>query len=235
MPFTPAHPAILLPARVIPRKYISWTALILGSMVPDMEYFLFLNPGSKMSHTLYGILNFNLPITVLLAMAWHQFAGPILLRAIPFFRNFYSQLHDDYAGYLSKNWLVFLISALVGICSHLILDGFCHANGFMVHRIPYLREMVTVMGMSFRRCYLVWYVASCINFKSVISALAWKQMFSMRMFFLRVIMLAGLIAGVRILFGLSWNVVRHLVVIALGATFYAVLLATMYERYLKKN
>jgi hypothetical protein len=245
MPFTPAHPAILLPAHILPRRYVSWTALIIGSMVPDMEYFMFMNPGSRMSHTLYGIANFNLPVTILLAMAWHQFAGSVLLRAFPFTRKMYTTIHKDYAGWLAKNWLVFLISAMVGICSHLFIDGFCHHTGFMVQRLPYLQEMVTVAGFTIRRCYLVWYVASAIglvlmffaaiNLNNLFSKEKWHQVFRMRGFFMRVIVVALLISGTRILMGLSWNVIRHLVVITMGALFYSVILVTMYEKFRRKT
>jgi len=245
MPFTPAHPAILLPAHLLPRRYISWTALLIGSMVPDMEYFMFMNPGSRMSHTLYGVVNFNLPVTILLAIAWHQFAGPVLMKAFPFTRKMYTTIHEDYAGWLAKNWLVFLISALVGIFSHLFLDGFCHHTGFMVQRIPYLQEMITVFGFTLRRCYLVWYVASAIglvmmffaalDLKNLFSRQKWNQVYVMRGFLLRVVVVALLISGTRIMIGLSWNVIRHLVVIMLGAIFYSVMLMTMYEKYRSKN
>lgn len=244
MPFTPAHPAVLLPARFLPRKYISWTALIIGSMVPDMEYFFFMNPGSRMSHTIYGIVNFNLPVTLLLAMAWHQFTGPVLLRALPFLKKFYTTIHVDFAGWLAKNWLVFLVSALAGIGSHLFLDGFCHSRGFMVERLPYLQEKVAVMNYSIQRCYVIWYIASAIGLlilflsaadvKSIFSSSRWKQVYAMRGFFFRVLLVTALIAGIRVLFGLKWNVYRHLVVIAMGAFSYAILAVTMYEKYIRK-
>lgn len=39
MPFTFAHPAAVLPFAKKHSKHISVTALILGSMAPDFEYF----------------------------------------------------------------------------------------------------------------------------------------------------------------------------------------------------
>ena len=244
MPFTPAHPAVLLPARLFPKKYISWTALLIGSMVPDMEYFLFMTPASRISHTLYGILNFNLPVTLLLAMAWHQFAGPIILRAIPFAKSFYTTLHQDYAGWLAKNWHIFLGSAMIGILSHLFLDGLCHREGFLVQRIPYLQQPAPVLGIYIYRCYALWYFLSfagliimtfaTIDFKKLADKYSWLQVWSMRGFILRVIFVALAIACVRILFGLKWNVVRHLIMILLGSFLYSGIAVTFYERYMRK-
>ena len=54
MPFTFSHPAIILPLKKLPKKYISMTGLIVGSIAPDFEYFLRMK--SKYSHTMSGIL-----------------------------------------------------------------------------------------------------------------------------------------------------------------------------------
>ena len=40
MPFTFSHPAAVLPLRLLPRHWFSLTGLVIGSMVPDFEYFL---------------------------------------------------------------------------------------------------------------------------------------------------------------------------------------------------
>ncbi|WP_434297574.1 DUF4184 family protein [Clostridium sporogenes] len=42
MPFTFSHPAIVLHLEKKWNKYFSFTALILGSMSPDFEYFIYL-------------------------------------------------------------------------------------------------------------------------------------------------------------------------------------------------
>jgi hypothetical protein len=40
MPFTFAHPAIVLPLKHLPKRWYSLTGLIIGSMTPDFEYFI---------------------------------------------------------------------------------------------------------------------------------------------------------------------------------------------------
>jgi hypothetical protein len=246
MPFTPAHPAITLVAKILPRRYISWTALFIGSMVPDMEYFIFMNPGSRMSHTLYGIVNFNLPMTFLIAMVWHTYTGPLIMRALPFVRKEFSATHGDFAGWLSKHWLIFTVSALLGICSHIFLDGFCHARGFMVKKIPWLLEVVNLGGFQMRRCYMLWYLSSVIglfimfffitDFRKIVSPASWKQAFQHKYFWLKVVIGMLVISGMRIIAGLSWNVIRHLVVIAIGAFLYSVVIVSVIENIrLRKN
>src|SRR3954451_141750 len=55
MPFTPAHPAIVVPlARRWPGCFIL-PALVVGSMSPDFEYFVYLRPIRTIGHDLVGI------------------------------------------------------------------------------------------------------------------------------------------------------------------------------------
>src|SRR5579883_3328227 len=55
MPFTLAHPAIVVPlARWRPRVF-PLTALVVGSMSPDFEYFVYLRPIRTIGHDLMGI------------------------------------------------------------------------------------------------------------------------------------------------------------------------------------
>lgn len=43
MPFTFAHPAIVLSFGIKKTKYLDLTALVIGSMAPDFEYFIYFN------------------------------------------------------------------------------------------------------------------------------------------------------------------------------------------------
>lgn len=68
MPFTFAHPAIVLPLRKC--KWFSFSALVFGSMAPDFEYFFRMQPFSVYSHTMLGLWLVDLPIAVLLAFLY---------------------------------------------------------------------------------------------------------------------------------------------------------------------
>lgn len=55
MPFTFAHPAAVLPLGVKKTKYIDFTALVIGSMAPDFEYFIHFKPYQEYGHTIFEI------------------------------------------------------------------------------------------------------------------------------------------------------------------------------------
>ena len=92
MPFTPAHTAIVLP--LINGRKFSATALIVGSIAPDFEYFFKMSADSEHSHTLPGLLYFNLPVVVVLSFAFHLIAKRSLLQNSPVFiqRRFHALL-----------------------------------------------------------------------------------------------------------------------------------------------
>ncbi len=121
MPFTFSHPAIILPLKKLPRKYISMTGLIVGSIAPDFEYFLRMK--SKYSHTISGILWYDLPMGILLAFIFHNLIKEALINNMPlFFQSRFLNLRDfNWNSYFKKNWYVVVVSIIIGICSHILL------------------------------------------------------------------------------------------------------------------
>ncbi len=149
MPFTFSHPALVLP--ITRFQKLSATALIIGSMVPDVEYFLRLKVASLHSHTFWGILYFDLPLVLLLSIVFHQFVRVPLLQNSP--KSIYQLIPNEYLTTYFKptNWwsLSFLFSALIGIFSHLVWDSFTHQHGFSVQYFGYEKSALTIAGQQF--------------------------------------------------------------------------------------
>ncbi|MHC0447397.1 DUF4184 family protein [Flavobacterium sp. 3-218] len=148
MPFTFSHPAIILPLRYLPKSWFSLTALIIGSLTPDFEYFLRMKVKSDYSHTLSGIFWFDLPLALLLTFLFHNLTRNLLFQNLPsFIKNRILIYTDfDWNAYFKKNWIVVLISLLIGISSHIFWDGFTHKHGYFVDQIDGLKNTVSVFG-----------------------------------------------------------------------------------------
>jgi len=241
MPFTAAHPAILVPLKKVPEKYISWTALIIGSMVPDMEYFIWLSSGSFLSHTRMGIFYFDLPMTFLLAFFWQQSAVFVCRKRWPYLKAQYLHQRIEYfPDYLKKHWLKFTVSALVGILSHLAWDSFSHAKGYMaVNVFPVLIEHISILGVYTRLCYVVWYISTIVGLIVIAATMFdFKAVFRKRagnfksnlIFMLKVELIAIIIGTIRVFMGLDDNIPRHLIIIALGASIYAFAIMILWSR-----
>jgi len=148
MPFTPAHPAAVLPFLKCNKRFISITALVIGSMAPDFEYFFKMRVNSIYGHTTWGLLYFDVPATLLVALLFHLIIKTNLIENLPsFFQlRFNTLLQFDFLGYLKMNWSAFLVSAYLGSVSHLFWDSFTHKNGFFIKHVPFFSLALPLEG-----------------------------------------------------------------------------------------
>lgn len=148
MPFTFSHPAIVLPLILFPKRFFSITALVIGSMIPDFEYFIRMKLQSKYSHTLGGIFWLDLPLTILVAFIFHNIVRNHLIDNLPYFlkARFFIFKSFDWNKYFIENWLVVVASALIGAFSHLFWDSFTHHDGYFVNNFPVLESTVVLFN-----------------------------------------------------------------------------------------
>lgn len=135
MPLTFAHPAALLPFSRKSR-YINFSAMVLGSMAPDFEYFLRGQPIGEIGHTFTGFILFNLPLVTIVYFIYHIFVHQVLLKHLPFFLQDTNIKKVD--SYIKLKVVVFCYSALFGMFTHVAWDSFTHKNGYMVLKFPAL-------------------------------------------------------------------------------------------------
>jgi len=130
MPFTPAHPAIVLPLLRRTRRWLSASGLIVGSMAPDLEYFFRLRPGGGVGHTLLGVLWLDLPLSLLIIGLFHSIVKKPLLLSLPAFFRLRLEWLAKQQWPLRNLWSPrLLLGILVGCASHLLWDTFTHQRG----------------------------------------------------------------------------------------------------------
>ena len=143
MPLTFCHPAIVLPLKKLKPNWFSMTGLIIGSMSPDLEYFSRMEILATHSHLFLGVLYFDLPIALIYCFVFHLFVRNILINHLPdFFKERFTQfLNFDWINYFKKNWLIVIVSIIIGAYSHLFWDAFTHEWGYFAKLIPALQEV----------------------------------------------------------------------------------------------
>src|SRR5215210_2636523 len=85
MPFTFCHPAAVLVFNYFPKKWISLTGLIVGSLSPDFEYFIRMQKLSLYSHSLGGLFFFDLPVGLVLTFIYYKIVHKTVINNLPFF------------------------------------------------------------------------------------------------------------------------------------------------------
>lgn len=149
MPFTFAHPAIILPLPFLNRRWFSLTGLIIGSMIPDFEYFIRMRIQSIYSHTIAGVFWFDLPLALLLCFIFHNKVKNLLFNNLPHClqSRFLIFTTFNWNNYFKQNWIVVFFSILIGTASHLLWDSFTHDSGYFVNHIPALQNSVYLFGI----------------------------------------------------------------------------------------
>lgn len=145
MPFTFSHPVYAWPLRYISPKYMSITGLVLGSMAPDFEYFLMLEPFRSIGHSITGLFVQAIPLCVLFAIVFHYIMKESLALHLPsafqLDRRAYNILGEWGLRNL-KDWIVFIYSVVLGFISHVSIDALTHAHGYFVIRYSLLRNLI---------------------------------------------------------------------------------------------
>ena len=149
MPFTLAHPAIVIPLSRT-RWKLSLTGLIIGSIAPDLEYFIHMREIENIGHHWYGIFLFDLPVSILICFLFHNLMRNSFLANLPgIYRKRFIHFQDfNWNSYARLNKCRVLVSILIGILSHLGWDAFTHHDGFIVQYFPSLSMTVELMEQS---------------------------------------------------------------------------------------
>jgi hypothetical protein len=148
LPFTPCHAAAVVFFRPLLRRgYVTMSALAIGMMAPDFEYFIYLEPRSVYGHGVPGLFSFSLPIGLLVLVVWSR-----LLRD-PISELFAAAGgptgHPSVADYLGRGSL----GIVLGAATHLVWDGLTHRARWGTTTFPGL----LAPAISFAGLVVPWY------------------------------------------------------------------------------
>jgi hypothetical protein len=132
MPLAPAHPAVVLPLQ---RLGLPLSALVMGTLAPDVPVYLPVGVSYRTTHTGAGIAA---DVVIGMVMLWLWFAlvrdavvdlTPSLRRRVP-----------AEARLGRGAWLLAPLALAVGAGTHVLWDSATHDWGFLVQQFAFLRE-----------------------------------------------------------------------------------------------
>jgi len=246
MPFTFSHPAIILPLENSKRKWFSLTGLIVGSIVPDMEFLLRLRETDCFGHTWLGLLVFDIPAAILLSFIFHNLVrDPLVIHAPKFFRQrFTSLLSFNWNNYFKKHISSFFVSVLIGIASHVFLDAFTHYDGAVAKRSSFFFNEIIVWQHAFPvylilqvvtslvgALYILWFIFKMKRSEELLPA---NNIF---IYWLSLSLLSIAIFVVRIIIDTKHQSFYDVFVAAVGSCLYALLVVSLfyYKKILSKQ
>ncbi|WP_037604379.1 DUF4184 family protein [Streptacidiphilus rugosus] len=143
MPFTLSHPAAVLPflrgGRARGRLVAS--ALVFGSMAPDVPYFAGAFAWGDLAHSWWAVPTLDVGIAAVLFGAWHLVLRAPLVGLLP--GRWASAAEEltapSEAGVPWSRTPWFLLSAALGAATHVGWDGFTHPDRFGTRLLPALQ------------------------------------------------------------------------------------------------
>jgi uncharacterized protein DUF4184 len=147
MPFTIAHPAAVIPIH----RYLSrWTvpsALVIGSIAPDLAYLLPARIPRAESHSFAGLFWFCLPVGCAVYLLFHLVMKHPMLRLVPVeIARRLGRVVEPPHGRDARPWLTIGISVLLGAATHLAWDAFTHGGTPAVRAVGFLRSPLFSIG-----------------------------------------------------------------------------------------
>ena len=175
MPFTFAHPAAAVPLLRPLGRYGVLSALVIGSLMPDLGYFLPFNVARYESHSLLGLLWFCLPSGMISYLLFHiLLKGPLLTLLPDFVFCRLGAYAENFQSLPAVPWTAVIVSLLFGAATHLLWDAFTHDHTLAVTTLPVLRLHVFSIGVYPVYVYKLLQHVSTVVGLSLLSWWSWR-------------------------------------------------------------
>jgi len=130
MPFTLAHPIAALPLWWGSRQRLDLPALMVGSLVPDLSYYLHLQPVRNSGHTVLGALQIGVPWGMLLLIVSAYWLKRPCLSLFPILARVCRP--RPYTLWPWPRLAMIVLSLYLGAIGHIVWDSFTHRGGWAV-------------------------------------------------------------------------------------------------------
>lgn len=147
MPFTLAHPAAAVPLRRLLGRHGVLSALVIGSVAPDLWYFLPLGLRRADTHSVDALFWFCLPAGLLIYVTFHALLKRPLLALFPAPLSMRLAAAGSLDSLLPRaSWTAVTASLAAGALTHLAWDAFTHDDGLATRLLPALGIKLASIG-----------------------------------------------------------------------------------------
>jgi hypothetical protein len=141
MPFTLAHPAVVLPFGRLLARWRVLSAAVIGSMAPDFGWFMPWRPARFETHSADALVTFCLPMGLAAYWLFQRVIRRPVLELLPSGAYKRWQGSSEPADHKSlKQWLLAACGVLAGAITHLIWDAFTHEGARGLRLLPGLED-----------------------------------------------------------------------------------------------
>lgn len=163
MPWTLSHPAAVLPLRRLGPFSLDFPALVVGSMTPDVGYYIGHFELADLAHTLRGSFVACVPSGAIMLVILYIFAKPICYALPKPHRQSLLPVCPEFPK-SALAWCSTLLSVLLGAWTHNFWDAFTHKHGWFAERIPWLQQpVITVSSVTIYMALLLQQLSTVVG------------------------------------------------------------------------
>jgi Domain of unknown function (DUF4184) len=171
MPWTFAHPAAILPLRKFCPEPLDFSALVIGSMIPDLGYYLFYSNLARPAHSFLGSFLICLPAGLALWGIFHLLRKPLWFVLPQPHRGALGAFAAAPLSLRPRTLIAAGVSVLLGAWTHILWDSFTHNGTWAVNYLPLLRESVfQVSNVEFLWYFLLQQLSTLLGAAILIAA-----------------------------------------------------------------
>jgi hypothetical protein len=141
MPWTFAHPAAALAFNPVARKPREFAALVIGTISPDIAYYLGSTGSELRTHSFLGSLKLCLPMALVLLTVLTLLRRPLCLLLPMPHRHCITPIVNRIAQTDPKSVLKMSAWILVGAWTHIAWDSCTHRTGLVVQHVERLQSV----------------------------------------------------------------------------------------------
>ena len=148
MPWTFAHPAAVLPLRRLCPMHLNFAGLVVGSMTPDLGYYIHFSDLAQLAHTFFGSVLVCLPIGLTLLAALYMLRKPLWFLLPQPHRAVLAPVVAVPPSLRPSSLLATAVSVVLGAWTHIVWDSFTHKSGWVVKHVAFLQEPAFLIGVT---------------------------------------------------------------------------------------
>ena len=158
MPFTLSHVAAVVPFR----RILPFSALVIGSMVPDLPYFVPRLVNNHFAHGTRGFFVFCLPAGLAALWVFHHFFKEPMVALLP--ESHQRRLKLQPFHFLPWRTFALVCAALLlGSVTHIVWDQFTHEDAWTVQHIAWLQDRFFIRGHRLQTSDVLQHVSSLVG------------------------------------------------------------------------
>ncbi len=164
MPLTCSHPAAILPFKRFTPNPLNFAALVIGSMTPDVGYFIGERHLAKLAHLPLGTIFICLPTGFILLGLFYLVRRDLCFILPAPHRNQLTPLGQQRPRFTFEFLLMAMIAILIGAWTHIVWDQFTHDGSFVARHFSPLRHVLFYIGsQDITVSYVLQYVSTLVG------------------------------------------------------------------------